>query len=147
MSTFLLQKEPIDTAALRQRVADPDCGGYASFEGWIRNENEGRAVSRLEYEAYAPLAIAEAHRIVNEALKRFEINNALSAHRLGALDVGDLAVWVGVSAPHRADAFAACRYIIDEIKQRLPIWKKEHYADGKAQWVNCAQCASQASLV
>ena len=147
MSSFSLQAEPIDTDTLRRHVNDPQCGAYSSFEGWVRNENEGRAVLRLEYEAYAPLAIAEAERIVDEAIRRFEIKKAFCAHRVGTLDVGELAVCVGVSAPHRADAFAACRYIIDEIKHRLPIWKKEYYADGDAQWVNCTRCTPHAPLI
>jgi molybdopterin synthase catalytic subunit len=127
------------------RVRDPSCGGYASFEGWVRNMNEGRAVLRLEYEAFGPLALREGHRIVQRARERFGIVHAQCAHRTGELAVGDLAVWVGVSAIHRGEAFDACRYIIDEIKHRLPIWKKEHYLGGDSGWVNCEHCAAAAS--
>lgn len=142
MSTFRLQDHAIDTIALREQLHDPACGAFASFEGWVRNHNEGQAVRRLEYEAYAPLAISEGEQVIAEAMQRFEIRHAVCSHRVGVLAVGDLAVWVGVSAEHRGDAFKACRYIIDEIKQRLPVWKKEHYSSGAAQWVNCTACAA-----
>jgi molybdopterin synthase catalytic subunit len=143
MSTaFRFLRTPIDGAALRAVLADAGCGGYASFEGWVRDHNEGQRVRRLEYEAYEQLAVREAERIVAEAIKRFGVAHAAAAHRLGELAVGELAVWVGVSAPHRHEAFLACRYIIDEIKQRLPIWKKEHYESGDSGWVNCERCAA-----
>lgn len=132
---------------LRCRLADPAAGAYAAFEGWIRNENEGHAVVRLEYEAYEPLAVKEGARIIAEAKSRFHIGNALCVHRTGLLEIGECAVWVGVSSPHRDEAFAACRYIIDEVKVRLPIWKKEHYADGHSGWVNCERCAAHGSAV
>ncbi len=132
----------IDTNALQQSLANPAAGGYCAFEGWVRNENEGHRVERLEYEAYAPLAIAEGEQVLAEARARFGILEARCVHRVGLLDIGDCAVWIGVAAPHRDEAFGACRYIIDEIKVRLPIWKKEHYANGDSGWVNCERCAS-----
>jgi molybdopterin/thiamine biosynthesis adenylyltransferase/molybdopterin synthase catalytic subunit/rhodanese-related sulfurtransferase len=134
----------IDSDALRGSLADPACGGFASFEGWVRDCNDGRAVERLEYEAYAELAVREGERIVDEALRRFGVRRARCVHRIGALALGELAVWVGVSAPHRGEAFAACRFIIDEVKHRVPIWKKEHYVDGDSGWVNCERCAAVA---
>jgi molybdopterin synthase catalytic subunit len=139
---FRFVRTAIDPAALRAALADPACGGYAAFEGWVRDHNEGQRVRRLEYEAYEPLALREAERIVAEALARFGIAHAACAHRIGDLAVGELAVWVGVSAAHRDEAFRACRYIIDEIKHRLPIWKKEHYVSGDSGWVNCERCAA-----
>jgi molybdopterin synthase catalytic subunit len=139
---FRFSREPIDVAALRAMLADPACGGYAAFEGWVRDHNEGQRVRRLEYEAYETLAVREAERIIAEAVTRFGVAHAACAHRVGDLAVGDLAVWVGVSAPHRDEAFRACRYIIDEIKHRLPIWKKEHYVSGDSGWVNCERCAA-----
>jgi molybdopterin synthase catalytic subunit len=139
---FRFLRAPIDSGALRAELADPGCGGYAAFEGWVRDHNEGQRVRHLEYEAYEQLAVREAERIVAEALARFGVAHAAGAHRLGDLAVGELAVWVGVSAPHRDEAFLACRYIIDEIKHRLPIWKKEHYASGDSGWVNCERCAA-----
>jgi len=139
---FRFVRVPIDVSALRGALADPACGGYAAFEGWVRDHNEGQRVRHLEYEAYEPLAVREAERIVEEAVARFGIAHAACAHRVGDLRIGELAVWVGVSATHRDEAFRACRYIIDEIKHRLPIWKKEHYANGDSGWVNCERCAT-----
>jgi len=139
---FYFSRTAIDSGALRAALADPSCGGFATFEGWVRDHNDGRRVQHLEYEAFEPLAVREAERILAEATARFGVAHAACAHRLGDLGVGELAVWVGVSAPHRAEAFLACRYIIDEIKHRLPIWKKEHYADGDSGWVNCERCAA-----
>lgn len=139
---FSFSREPLDVNALRAALADPACGGYAAFEGWVRDHNEGQRVRHLEYEAYEALAVREAERIVAEAVTRFRIAHAAGAHRVGNLAVGELAVWVGVSAPHRDEAFRACRYLIDEIKQRLPIWKKEHYVNGDSGWVNCERCAA-----
>jgi len=141
MRSFSFSTEPIDTARGRAALADPECGGYATFEGWVRNHNEGRAVRGLEYEAYPALAEREGERIVAEAVARFGVEHAACVHRIGSLDLADMAVWVGVSARHRAEAFAACRYIIDEVKHRVPIWKKEHYVDGDSGWVNCERCA------
>lgn len=133
---------PIETDELRRRMAAPAAGGFCVFEGWVRNENEGRAVEQLEYEVYEPLAVVEGEKILKEAKDKFPHIDALCVHRSGLLDIGDCAVWVGVSAAHRDEAFKACRYIIDEVKTRLPIWKKEHYVDGDSGWVNCERCAN-----
>ena len=126
--------------ALRESLADPGCGGYAAFEGWVRDHHEGRRVRGLEYEAYEALAAEEGRRILDEARERFGVQRAACVHRVGALAIGELAVWVGVSSPHRDEAFLACRYIIDELKARLPIWKKEHYVEGESAGVDCARC-------
>ncbi len=142
MPAFSFTRERIDTSALRERLSDPAAGGYASFEGWVRNHNEGLAVRHLEYEAFEPLAVKEGERIVTEAIERFGIEHAACVHRIGDLPIGEMAVWVGVSARHRAEAFQACRYIIDEVKHRVPIWKKEHYENGDSGWVNCERCAA-----
>ena len=142
LAPFRFSRVALDVTALRASLADPACGGYAAFEGWVRDHNEGECVRRLEYEAYETLAVREAERIVAEAVARFVVTHAACAHRVGELAVGELAVWVGVSAPHRDEAFRACRYIIDEIKHRLPIWKKEHYLNGDSGWVNCERCAA-----
>ena len=135
---------PLAAGPLTASLVDPAAGGFASFEGWVRDQNDGRAVRSLEYEAYAELAVREGERIVAEAIWRFGVRRARCVHRLGALTLGELAVWVGASAPHRAEAFAACRYIIDEVKHRVPIWKKEHYTSGDSGWVNCERCAADA---
>ena len=142
MSAFRLSTGPFDTEALRAELADSGCGGYAAFEGWVRDHNEGQRVTRLEYEAFAPLARREGERIIAEARDRFGLHGALCVHRVGALGLGDIAVWVGATAPHRDEAFRGCRYIIDEVKHRLPIWKKEHYDNGNSGWVNCERCAA-----
>jgi molybdopterin synthase catalytic subunit len=142
MGAFHFSRTALDPQALRRELADPACGGYAAFEGWVRDHNEGEPVRHLEYEAFEALALREGERIIAEAIARFGIAHARCAHRLGDLVIGELAVWVGVSAAHRDEAFRACRYIIDEVKHRLPIWKKEHYASGDSGWVNCERCSS-----
>jgi len=141
MRLFSFSQAPLEPGSCRDALADPACGGYASFEGWVRDHNEGHRVRRLEYEAFEALAVKEGERIVAAATERYGIRRAACVHRVGDLAIGDLAVWVGVSAEHRGEAFAACRYIIDEVKHRLPIWKKEHYQNGDSGWVNCERCA------
>jgi molybdopterin/thiamine biosynthesis adenylyltransferase/molybdopterin synthase catalytic subunit/rhodanese-related sulfurtransferase len=141
---FRFSSTRLDESALRAELSDPACGGYAAFEGWVRDHNEGRRVRRLEYEAFEPLAIKEGERIIAEAVARFGVEHAGCVHRIGALEIGEKAVWVGVTARHRDEAFRACRYIIDEVKHRVPIWKKEHYEDGDSGWVNCERCAQPA---
>ena len=141
MKAFSFTQSPLTPDTYRAELADQAAGGYAAFEGWVRNHNEGHAVTRLEYEAFEALANKEGERIVAEAVARFGILQAACVHRVGSLAIGDLAVWVGVSSRHRAEAFAACRYIIDEVKHRVPIWKKEHYVNGDSGWVNCERCA------
>ena len=139
---FRFSSSALDPESLRTELADPTCGGYTAFEGWVRNHNEGREVRHLEYEAFAELAVREGERIIAEACERFGVDNARCVHLVGDLALGELAVWVGVSARHRDEAFKACRYIIDEVKHRVPIWKKEHYVDGDSGWVNCERCAA-----
>ena len=142
MKDFDLSREPIDPEAWRRRLFDKTCGGYAAFEGWVRDHNEGQQVLRLEYEVYETLARSEGLKVLDEAIEKFGVTRVACVHRHGALELGDVAVWVGVSASHRDEAFKACRYIIDEIKVRLPIWKKEHYVTGDSGWVNCERCAT-----
>jgi len=143
--TFRLSTEPFDPAALQRSLGDARAGACVTFEGWVRNRNEGQPVQSLAYEAYAPLAEKEGRRILAEAAERFEILSAICVHRVGHLQLGDLAVWVGVTAGHRGAAFDACRYIIDEAKARVPIWKKEHYTSGATAWINCATRGDHAS--
>jgi molybdopterin/thiamine biosynthesis adenylyltransferase/molybdopterin synthase catalytic subunit len=147
MNCFSFAKTPIDTQTERRRVLDPSCGGYASFEGWVRDHNEGQQVRHLEYEAFELLATKEGERIIAEAVARFGVEHVCCVHRVGDLQLGELAVWVGASARHRQEAFLACRYIIDEVKHRVPIWKKEHYVNGDSGWVNCERCAVVAQHV
>ena len=138
MADFALTTDPIEPETLKQGLARDNAGACACFEGWVRNVNEGEAVSALEYETHAEIAAAEGGAVLAEARKRFAIIEARCVHRVGKLAIGDCAVWVGVSAGHRGAAFDACRWIIDEIKHRLPIWKKELYLKGETAWVNCA---------
>ncbi|MFY8207106.1 MAG: molybdenum cofactor biosynthesis protein MoaE [Arenimonas sp.] len=131
---FRITDSAIDNRAWREALADARCGAYASFEGWVRNHHAGRAVLGLHYDCYTELAEHEGERILSEALARFDILDARCIHRIGDCAIGDMAVWVGVGAAHREAAFAACRWIIDEVKSRVPIWKREHYADGDSGW-------------
>ncbi len=135
---FQISATPIDSAAQQRALGDVRAGACVTFEGWVRNRNEGQPVRSLEYEAYALLAETEGAKILAEAREKFALLSAAGVHRVGHLQLGELAVWVGVTAEHRGAAFEACRYIIDEAKARLPIWKKEHYASGATAWINCA---------
>ncbi len=134
--TFRFSSRPINPEVLRRRLQAKGAGGFVSFEGRVRDRNRRRKVRRLEYEAYEELAVQEGARIMAEAAGKFSVRAASCVHRVGRLEPGEIAVWVGVMAEHRAGAFDACRYIIDEVKARVPIWKKEHYADVPAEWVS-----------
>ena len=136
MARFRLSASAIEVAPLRAALLAQGAGAYASFEGWVRDHNEGRAVAGLAYEAYAALAEVEGERVLEEARAKFAIVEVACVHRVGELGLGELAVWVGVSAAHRDAAFAACRYVIDEVKARVPIWKRERYAEGEAAWLH-----------
>ena len=139
---FEISADAIDPAELKAELEADRAGACVCFEGWVRNHNDGEAVTALEYESHAPTAVKEGREILAEAVERFEIVTARCVHRVGKLRIGDCAVWVGVSAEHRGAAFEACRYIIDETKQRVPIWKKEHYTSGESGWINCATPAA-----
>jgi molybdopterin synthase catalytic subunit len=133
---FELSDKPIDGTALRAAMMPvPSAGALVVFEGWVRDHNEGQAVGSLSYEAAAALCGAEANKIIVEVRQRWDVTGIRCVHRVGHLRIGEVAVWVGVTAGHRDAAFAACRYVIDEVKARLPIWKKEHYADGRDRWI------------
>lgn len=135
---FTISSTPLDPIALQRELTDTRAGACVTFEGWVRGRNDGQPVESLEYEAYAPLAEKEGERILAEARAKFVLLGAVCVHRTGHLRLGELAVWVGVTAEHRGAAFDACRYIIDEAKARVPVWKKEHYASGATAWINCA---------
>lgn len=136
MRRFHLSEAPVRIAPLREELSHQTAGAFASFEGWVRDHNDGRAVDGLRYEAYIALAEKEGERVLQEAVDKFAIVDARCVHRIGDLAIGDLAVWVGVSAAHRGAAFDACRYIIDEVKSRVPIWKHERYREGAPGWLH-----------
>lgn len=137
---FILTPKPLEFLDIKSGLATQKAGGFVCFEGLVRNHNDGKDVVALEYEAFPLLAEKEANRIFDEVRTKFKISNAKCVHRTGKLNVGEMAVWVGVAAEHREDALQACRYIIDNIKTRVPIWKKEYYARGDSGWVNCDAC-------
>ncbi len=136
---FTLSPTPLDPTQLGADFTAPGAGALVCFEGRVRDNNDEKSVIALEYEAYEPLCRAEMEKIFTETRDRFQTIDIKAAHRTGKLKVGELAVWVGVLATHRDEAFAACRYTIDELKKRLPVWKKEYYADGTSQWTCCAE--------
>lgn len=137
-----IRTNPLSVDEVTLAVAHPGAGAIATFLGVVRETSEGRAVTLLEYEAYGSMAEAELERILAELARRFPGVRVAATHRVGALQVGDLAVVCAASAPHRGEAFDACRALIDEIKGRLPIWKREHGPDGP-YWVGWedARCA------
>jgi molybdopterin synthase catalytic subunit len=132
---FEITNDAIDGNQLKSSLPDDGAGACVIFEGWVRNRNEGRQVERLEYEAYAVVAQKEGEKIMQEAEQKFQLFTAIAVHRVGTLEIGDSAVWIGVTSGHREESFDASRYIIDEIKKRVPIWKREHYIDGPTEWV------------
>ncbi len=125
----------IADSALTAAAAHPECGALVTFLGTTRNHHEGRAVERLEYEAYAPMALAALAAIERGACERFAIRSCAIVHRLGEVPPAEASVVVVVAAAHRGAAFDACRWAMDELKSTVPIWKKEHFRDGGADWV------------
>ena len=132
---FFLSESPLE--ALSGLAVGPESGSVVSFWGRVRNTNEGRRVAGLEYSAYEALALKEGNRILAQACERFGLDGARAVHRVGALAVGEAAVVVEVASGHRGEGFDACRWIIDEIKARVPVWKCEHYVEGDREWVMC----------
>lgn len=137
---FLLTDKPLETLDLRTPLQDQRAGAYVAFEGWVRDHNDGRSVRSLQYEAYEALTISEADTLIEQTLDRFDVLRVCVVHRVGHLELGDMAVYVGVSSAHRQAAFAAGQFLMDQIKLRLAIWKKEFYADGTSKWTHCSGC-------
>lgn len=135
-SSFRIADTAIDGGKLLAQLDDPAAGACCVFEGRVRDHHQGRAVTGLDYDAYVELAQTEGQAIVAEAHQRFAVTAIVCEHRIGTLAVGDIAVWVGVSAGHRDAAFAACRHVIDEVKARVPIWKREHYVEQPPRWLH-----------
>ncbi|HZM27702.1 MAG TPA: molybdenum cofactor biosynthesis protein MoaE [Gemmatimonadales bacterium] len=138
-----LRDEPLDLGRLVATVSAPERGAVVCFVGTVRDHHEGKSVLRLEYSAYQPMAEAECGRIVAEARNRWDATVALE-HRTGVLEAGETSVAIAAAAPHRTAAFAACRYVIEEVKRRVPIWKREHYTDGTVGWVDPTQARRRA---
>jgi molybdopterin synthase catalytic subunit len=134
---FVITTAPLDSNALEATVTGPECGAGSIFVGRVRAQNEGRAVLWLDYEAYAPLAIATFERIAQEAADRWPGATLAIAHRVGRLAIGEASVVVAAGSPHRREAFAACRYGIERVKQIAPIWKREHFEGGDV-WIEGA---------
>lgn len=130
-----ITEAPLDGFAPFGSLGSPADGAVLVFEGRVRDTNEGRAVARLDYEAYREMAESELRRICEEAAARHELGAIVAAHRVGRLGIGEVSVAIGVAAPHRAACYEASRYVIEEIKARLPVWKHEHYEDGGSTWV------------
>jgi molybdopterin synthase catalytic subunit len=127
--------EPIDPARMLSGALSPDDGAALLFWGVVRNENDGRAVSSLEYSAYEAMAEREMLRIADEARARFGTGAIHVVHRVGLLRVGEASVAIAVASPHRAEAYEASRYVIEELKRRVPVWKREGYVEGDTEWV------------
>ena len=133
-----LTREPIDAAALVRDVACPAHGAILLFLGVVRDVNDGRVVTAIEYSAYESMAAAELQAIANEGAQQFGSTNVRIVHRLGELALEDASVGIAVAHAHRDEAYALSRWTIEELKRRVPIWKREHYVDGTREWVDPA---------
>ena len=131
---FEFTTEPIDVTSVARRVVPPACGATVTLDGYVRQFTKGRETLYLVYEAYEPMALKEMKKLAENALERFEISHVGIVHRTGRLEIGDTSVVISVAAPHRRPAFEACEWLIKELKQTVPIWKKEVYADGE-EWI------------
>ena len=129
-----VQAAPLSMDALLEEVRSPRCGGIVTFTGVVRDQSRGQGIDHLEYESYVPMAEQEMRAIADQVRKRWGEVRLAMAHRVGRLEVGDAAVMLAAAAPHRADAFEACRFAIDTLKRTVPIWKKE-FAENGAYWV------------
>ena len=142
MRTAIVER-PIDPRALVEEVANHRNGATVVFVGTVREINDGAPVSGLDYSAYPAMAGKELEAIVAEASTRWKTSDIVAEHRVGALELGDASVVIAAAHPHRGEAFEAARYVIEELKKRLPIWKKEHYTDGRTEWVAGSSAAAE----
>jgi molybdopterin synthase catalytic subunit len=131
---FEITNEPLDIGEIARRVVLPECGATVTLDGYVRQFTKGRETEHLFYEAYQPMALKEMEKLIENAHKNFDIANVGIVHRLGKMEIGETSVVISVSAPHRRAAFAACEWLIKELKRTVPIWKKEVYADGET-WI------------
>ena len=134
MDFFELTTEPLDIGEIARRVVPPECGATVTLDGYVRQFTKGRETLHLFYEAYEPMALKEMQKLIEAAKQQFEISNIGIVHRLGKLEIGETSVVISVAAPHRKAAFAACEWLIRELKRTVPIWKKEVYAVGEV-WI------------
>ena len=135
---FEITAAPIDPTRLLAAVADPAAGASVLFLGTTRNENAGRRVTRLEYEAFTSMAVREMRQLARQAQRRWPLRRVAMVHRTGVVPIGDTSVGIAVSAAHRAEAFEACHWLIDRLKEIVPIWKKEHFRGGTV-WIGAQQ--------
>ena len=138
MKEFKIFSDVISLQSISAMEKNNGIGAQSVFEGTVRNINDGHEVKKLEYECYESLAIKEGDQILNEAIEKFDLIDAFCIHRVGTLEIGETAVIVLVTSGHRDQSFKGCRYIIDEVKCRVPIWKKEHYEYGESEWLKGA---------
>ena len=138
MKEFKITSDSITLETPNTEGKNHGIGAYSLFDGIVRDTNDGHQVIKLEYECYEPLAIKEGNQILDEAIEKFDLIDAFCIHRVGTLQIGETAVVVIATSGHRDEAFKGCRYIIDEVKSRVPIWKKEHYGDGETEWLKGA---------
>ena len=138
-----LIREPIDHADLTESVRRPGCGAVVSFLGTVRDLTGDEVTVALDYEAYPPMAEGKMAEIEADVRARWPVGDLSLIHRLGRLEVGDISVAVAVSCPHRGQAFEACRHAIDRLKELVPIWKRENWADGRTEWVHPEQTRNE----
>jgi molybdopterin synthase catalytic subunit len=143
MRTAIVNR-PIDACAILNEVAHHRNGATVLFVGTVREENDGEAVSGLDYTAYAGMAERELASIASEAAERCDTSDIVVEHRIGSLELGEASVAIAIASPHRGKAYEASRYVIEELKKRLPVWKREHYVDGHAKWVHAGSGKSEA---
>ena len=134
MDFFELTSEPLDIGVIARRVIPAECGATVTLDGYVRQFTSGRETEHLVYEAYEPMALKEMEKLIQATHEQFEVSNVGIVHRLGKLEIGETSIVISVAAPHRKAAFAACEWLIRELKRTVPIWKKEVYADGEV-WV------------
>lgn len=144
MTRSAIVERPIDPAALIAEVSSPQCGAVSIFLGTVRDESDGRAVDGIDYTAYTAMAEAELAKIVAEAAMRFAGTSLVVEHRIGSLELGDVSVGIVAAHAHRAPALESVRYVIEEVKKRVPVWKLEHYADGTREWIDPTARRSEA---
>jgi molybdopterin synthase catalytic subunit len=145
MSRVAIVHRPIDTPALLAEISDSSCGAVTLFLGTVRDVNDGRAVAGMEYSAYEPMAVKEMERIAEEVKTRFDVHRFIVVHRIGELALGEASVAIVAAHAHRQAALDASRYAIEELKKRVPVWKREQYVDGSREWIDPTRAAQESA--